>query len=556
MIGTIRKHSSWLWWIIAGLTIVSFVVFMGSGPARNGNGRVSGSGYGTLYGKEISAAAFAESQRGFYIYYWLRSGDWPGKNASFKREDIERETYIRLMLTQKAKSLGIHVGDDAVKNAALELLRTLGRNGQSVPMDQFLSKVLQPEGLNVVDLQNFLRDDLIIQQLVHTLGLSGSLVTPQEAGQLYDHDNQEVSAQAVFFSLTNYLSQVALSPAAVAQFYTNNMAAYREPDRVQVSYVTFELTNFLAQSKTEWAKTNLEENVEAYYRQNAATEFADAKTPEEAKGKIREELIRRRAFALAGQQAKDLSGALAAQDTVKPGSLAALAKTKGLAVRTTAPFSAQAGPDEITSSGGFTKAAFKLSSEDPLSGPVAGAECVYVLELAAQLPSNIPPLEQIRSRVTVNYQQYQAAVLARNAGTMFATNAAAQLLAGKTFAQVAVAAGHPPVTLSPYSLSSSEVPEAGDRAQIGQLKQVAFATPAGKLSSFVPTADGGFVLFVKSLLPVDPAKKKTDLTDFTSQVRRARQNEAFNLWLQAEAGRELRSTPVYSQLTGAKVPAK
>ena len=164
--------------------------------------------------------------------------------------------------------------------------------------------------------------------------------------------------------------------------------------------------------------------------------------------------------------------------------------------------------------------------------------------------------EQIRSRVTVNYQQYQAAVLARNAGTMFATNAAAQLLAGKTFAQVAVAAGHPPVTLSPFSLSSSEVPEAGDRAQIGQLKQVAFATPAGKLSSFVPTADGGFVLFVKSLLPVDPAKKKTDLTDFTSQVRRARQNEAFNLWLQAEAGRELRSTPVYSQLTGAKVPAK
>ena len=46
MIGTIRKHSKWLWWIIAGLTIISFVVFMGSGPAgRNGGVRSSG-GYG------------------------------------------------------------------------------------------------------------------------------------------------------------------------------------------------------------------------------------------------------------------------------------------------------------------------------------------------------------------------------------------------------------------------------------------------------------------------------------------------------------------------------
>ena len=69
MIGTIRKHSSWLWWIIAGLTIISFVVFMGSGPARNGNSRSASNPYGTLYGKEISADAFAQAQRGFYIYY-------------------------------------------------------------------------------------------------------------------------------------------------------------------------------------------------------------------------------------------------------------------------------------------------------------------------------------------------------------------------------------------------------------------------------------------------------------------------------------------------------
>ena len=43
-----------------------------------------------------------------------------------------------------------------------------------------------------------------MQQLIQVLGLSGALVTPQEAGQLYDREHQEVSAQAVFFSASNF----------------------------------------------------------------------------------------------------------------------------------------------------------------------------------------------------------------------------------------------------------------------------------------------------------------------------------------------------------------
>ncbi len=127
----------------------------------------------------------------------------------------------------------------------------IGRNGQAVPMSQFLERVLQPEGLDAADFQRFVRDDLTIQQLIQALGLSGALVPPQEAGQLYDREHQEVSAQAVFFSATNYLAQVTVTPAAVAQFYTNNMAVYREPDRVQVNYVAYDLTNYFAAAEAK-----------------------------------------------------------------------------------------------------------------------------------------------------------------------------------------------------------------------------------------------------------------------------------------------------------------
>src|SRR5208337_1473378 len=108
---------------------------------------------------------------------------------------------------------------------------------------------------------------------------------------------------AVFFSPSNYLSAVTVTPAAVAQFYTNYLAAYRLPDRVQVSYVEFNVSNYLAQAKAEWAKTNFEEIVAANYQQLSAEYFPDAKTPEAAKARTRELLIRNRALADANQQA-------------------------------------------------------------------------------------------------------------------------------------------------------------------------------------------------------------------------------------------------------------
>jgi hypothetical protein len=252
--------------------------------------------------------------------------------------------------------------------------------------------------------------------------------------------------------------------------------------------------------------------------------------------------------------ANDFAKTLFAQEPVKAENLAALAKQKGLTLATTAPFNSVAGPEEFNAPITFTKAAFKLSADEPLAGPVPGIEAVYIISLAKQIPSSIPPLDEIRARVTEDYKIYEAVTLAQQAGTNFQTVAAAQMAAGKTFAQAALAAGHAPELLSPFSLSSQDVPEVGGRVDLRQLKQAAFTTPVGRATGFVPTMSGGFILFNQALMPVDLAKKTADMPQFLSQVRRARQNEAFNLWLQAEAGRELRTTPVYAELAGKTAP--
>lgn len=547
-----------MWLIIVTLTIISFLYWGASPAARYDHGHSGG--YGTIYGHAVTREMYVQAQQQFRLYYWMRSGSFPEKSETFKRDDMERETYVRLMLTQKAKDLGVSVSEDAVVVAANEFLLSLGRNGQPVPLEEVNKRILEPEGLTLTDLQNFLRSDLVIQQLVQTLGLSGSFVTPQEAGLLYDREHQEVAAQAVFFSVSNYLAQVAITPAAVADFYQKNQAGYREPDRVQVNYVAFEVTNYFSAAEQKIGRTNLDAQVETVFRQHGLEAVPGAKTTEEAKLKIRQALLQQEAAVETRQQANEFASELFAQEPVKADNLTTFAKTKKVTLHSTKPFDANSGPEEITASS-FTKEAFKLNAEMPFAGPVAvpsanAPETYYVIGLAAQLPSAIPPLEQIRARVTLDFEFYEAALLVQRAGTNFFATATGQMAAGKTFAQAAAAAGLAPTVLSPFSLSSSDVPEAGERAEIGQLKRAAFTTAPGHVANFLQTQDGGFVLFVQSLQPVDQAKKTADQAQFLNQVRRGRQNEAFNLWLESEANRELRSTPVFAELMGDKTSAK
>ena len=551
-----RKHS-WILIVTLTLTIISFVIFMGKGPSRAGNGG-SGGDYGTIYGHEINATMYDQARRDFFIAYWEQTHEWPDKSQGMTPDQLEQQVYSYLLMQLKAKDLGIHVGDDAAATAANNLLRSrdimqLFGASQPVQPQTFIDQVLAPEGLTATDFLRAIRARVAINQLVEVLGLSGTLITPQEAGSLYDREYQEFSVQAVFFSASNYLSRVTTSPAAIAQFYTNNQAAYREPDRRQVNYVVFNESNWVAQSKAEWAKTNFEETVELVYEKYGNTEqFAGGKTPEDTKAKIRELLINRRALADAASQANNFVSELYAMTPVIPQNLATLAKQKNLPVLTSAPFGESTGPEDFDAPEALTKAAFKLNADSPYTGPIPGSDAVYVIALANQLPSSIPSLAQIYPRVAQDFETQQAVALAQQTGTRFYFTATNGLATGKKFPQVAEAHGVTAVFLSPFSLSSSEVPELGDHAELGQLKQAAFTTAPGKVSPFVPTADGGFILYEQSLLPVDESKKAADFPQYLAQARRARQNEAFNLWLNTELNRELVNTPYYQQQAQAR----
>jgi hypothetical protein len=85
--------------------------------------------------------------------------------------------------------------------------------------------------------------------------------------------------------------------------------------------------------------------------------------------------------------------------------------------------------------------------------------------------------------------------------------------------------------------------------------QVAFTTPVGEVSQFVPTMNGGMVLYVKAKLPIDEKKLTAELPDFTKLLRQAREREAFEAWFNHEAPQALSDTPVVKRETAVNPSA-
>ena len=148
-------------------------------------------------------------------------------------------------------------------------------------------------------------------------------------------------------------------------------------------------------------------------------------------------------------------------------------------------------------------------------------EAVYVAGLQKRIPSEIQPFSAVHDKVAADYRQSKALELARAAGSRFESALGAGLAQGKTFDTMCAAQFVRPQTLSPFSLTSTSIPEVPDKSEFEQLQETAGRLHAGQCSPFIPTADGGFLLYFKAELPVDEADTATRSAGLFGQDARA-----------------------------------
>jgi hypothetical protein len=550
MFGTIRKHQTWLWVVIIGVMIVGMVTWQNQLGKAGGQQRGGGQ-YGAIDNKPITDVEYRNAQYEVSLEYYIRTGEWPDSGAAARDNfNVEQQTYFRILLVRRLEQFHITVDSDSVAQGANNVLRNLGR-GEPVPFATFVERILTPRKATAEDFQRLIEHDLARQQLMSVIGIGGSVVPPQEIEALYVRGHEELAADAVFFNASNYLSRVPEpSPQLLGQFYTNNQAEYREPDQMQVSYVLFNVTNYLAEAKQ--TLTNLDKLAEEELRSLGTNALSFGKTPDDEKANIREQLIRKQATILAGRKAIEFQNALAGkaeQRTPKVEDLASVAKEKGMEIKVTKPFDKEYGPADINLGMSFpVSSLFNLTPEDPLvPGPISGVDGVYIVAYNKLIPSRIPPLDEIRSRVVADCKFREAMQAARNDGAAFGQAVTNGLAQGKTFAAICAAAKVNPVTVPPFAAVTETLPEVENYVDLNTFKSVALETPTGKSAGFVPTREGGLVIYARQRLPVDQAKMKQDMPAFSEQVRRERESEAFTLWFNREATAALKDLPVFQK---------
>jgi len=480
------------------------------------------------------------------LSYFLNTGTWPETGAPRQGWNQTVENYKQVFYVRKLDQYNIRTDPDVVAHFAGLVIQNVMK-GEGLTPEMFVERVLAPHGITANDFQRFLDHYLSIQQLASVVGNSGKFVTPAEIQALYVQTHQERAVETVFFSGSNYLANIQEpTAAALQQFYISatNQGEYALPDQLQLSYVFFNITNFLPQAEKDLG-TNLSEKVETAYRGAGTNALSLGKTPDEAKAKIRDFFIRQGAISNAYTKALAFQTELMSKEPPAPANLSIVAKGKSLDVKVTQPFDKEYGPGDIHLSSSFPVASlFNLSADDPFPDrPVRGDDGVYVVAFDKLIPAHTPSLDEIHSRVVADYKEAMARRYAQASGSTFAESVTNGLAKGKAFSAITAETKLQAVKLPPFSESAESLPEVEDHVDLNTFKRVAFDTPVGKASDFIPTRTGGFILYVREELPIDPVKMQADLPAFSKAVRQQRENEAYESWFGKEANAALGKIP-------------
>lgn len=545
MIGTIRRHSQSLWWIIVVAVIISFVWFYGANNASMESllGRNRGEG-NRLYGNEIKTSALQASARQVEFNHFLQDRNNPNRRTR-SDEQQRTETYQQVLLNHELRANGIIPGREALALAVQEEFKNPSKastpNEVREGYNQFLLS-LDKTSFNEADFVNLLRNQVGLGHLRDLVSVPAALVSPREAAEEFRRENESLLASAVVFNPTNFIASVHLTPENVGQYYSNNLARYYSDERLSMSYARFDASNHLAAAEGDLAKIpNLSANLQdAYARQTNqnAGAFNDAEghpmTREAALAKLRSDYVMNAALQRAYKQAADFYNAMGKAKVTAESFMSyatnSAAAAAGFSLGVTPPQTAtlvafQAPFSDVRNA---QEALGRLSPQAPFTIPMAGKDAVFIAVFRERIPAAIQPLATIKARVEGDYQRQETMNAARTAARSFLSAATNGLAAGKSFADLAKAQGATVLDLPAFSAAMPQLDGLPTGVTLPELKNALGASKAGDvqlLNQGNPT-----VVLLKERKAVAEESLKAGLTAFTEEIRQRRQGGLFGEW--------------------------
>jgi hypothetical protein len=533
MIGTIRKHSKALWWIIVIAVIISFVAWIGPGQDSIGS-LITGSGntgFGEVDGQEVTRNQIQSAYQQVMLRERLM------ERSQFPNDEAREMAASQLIFTdRKLEVMGI-LPTAEVQAAAIREAYKDPQTGQS-GYAAFLER-LKEMGVREQTHLDMVRRDVGRQFLAELLAIPTSLVPPREVENEYRRENEEVVTSAVFFISTNYLGSVVETPEALGQFFTNRMATYRIPEKYVLSYVRFPGAQYIAAGEVELAKLpDLMSRLEAVYVNRGTNSFVDGlgnpMSKEAAIASLREEQVQGYAASRATEEAAGFYNELSELTPARIENLEIVAAKRGLKVEVTQPFSKTERPVGLEGVPTLARELDNLGGEIPYSEPLTSLDGAYIVAIRSRIPSVIPPMDMVRTRVSEDFKRARSRESAISAGQTFRMVLTNAMAGGKTFQEVVAEQKLAVMDLPPFSLSMDMVPGLPPYADLNSLKDTAFNLQPGQASTFNLGRDGGYVLFLKERKPVSDEVLKAGAATYAAELRSRGFADAFYRWFESE----------------------
>jgi len=485
MVNLLRKHQQPL---MIGITIVIIIAFGVFFTPGNRSARTAPDQGFRIYGHNYTRDELEKKGRSFSVAMFAGLNELLAGlagNASSQDEAVSNFIFNTYVLEHEAAKLGITVDDSEVL-ASIEKLPAFQTNGAFDPNKYrtFEENALKPRGFTAARLEELVRDQILLKKLVTLVG-STVEVSPSEFRTQYIEAHQKMNTSIIRFDLAAFKAAVQPTDAEIEKAFKDREQTYTAPEKRIVSYVNLDL------SEADKALKGKEMMEARQALANRANDFG-------------QELLKENA------QFVDV------------------AKKFGLQVKTTAEFNEVQPPAELATVPQATATAFKLTEKESTSDalPVGNGYCVLHLEKVT--PSRQLTLDEAKPQVIEQIKTERANMALQTKGNEVRTKIAADLKAGKSFADAAKEAGQTVESFPAFSV----VEQVEDKPNAQEILTKSVELSDNELSEFVPVANGGLIIHLDKRDPIDEAQFKKDEETQVSATREQKKFAAFVEWLQ------------------------
>ncbi len=508
MLELMRKHAKgWMMKVILGLIIVVFVFYFGSMHGDKGAEALV-----KIEGKKITYSDYYRQYEDIYnSYKRYFGGNVPEPLLKELKQQAFESLINRTIVINRADDLGITASEDEVRGSIL-FQPQFQKNG--VFDQRIYQYYLRSVKMTAEDFEKNQRASIISTKM-EALIKEGAQVSDQELFDVYALQTGKINIDFIRISADDFRNRVKPSDADLEKFLKDSGNAFRVPERVQARYLFFDGNDYAGSVRVS------EQDIDEYYAQHRK-EFEKAGQKEltpALKQKITSDIKLSKALDEAYLAVKKARDTIYQYDNFEE-----YAKKNNLTPRSTDFFPKDKPTAELDQIKDLPKHLADLKKGD-LSPILSTPRGYYLLKIADIKSSYVPPLAEVRDRVTRAYAEKEATILAgKEADRMLAS-----LRKGEDFKTLAQSKGLKTTETGLFT-PGVEIPKIGKSRELGlALYQLTAKNPYPE--NVFNIKDDFFIVRFRDRGSIDKQDFEKNKPALTTGYRRMKEGLYFDSWM-------------------------